>query len=221
MHTSSFPQCLRAMICDFDGTLSVPTLDFEHMRRRAMDALRPFTPLDLSTTVPAMEELERVCRSMDPETARAARKAALAAVAEVEVEAARRSSLFPFVRPMLAALKERNMAFAVITRNCPAAVRTVFPDVDEYAACLLTRDDVAKVKPHPAHLEEALKRLSIAPQEAIMVGDHPMDIQVGKAAGTWTAGVASGEATLERLAREEPDRLARDAGELARCLGVM
>lgn len=209
------------MICDFDGTLSVPTLDFTHMRQRAMAALAPFTDSALSTAAPAMEELERVCRAMDPETAKAARKAALSAMEEVEVEAARRSSLFPFVRPMLTALKDRGIVFAIVTRNCPAAVRTVFPDVDAHTTCLLTRDDVVNVKPHPEHLETALVRLSLAPREALMVGDHPMDIQVGKAAGTWTAGVGSGEAALERLTLERPDCLAPDLGQVAKELGLM
>jgi phosphoglycolate phosphatase len=53
-----------------------------------------------------------------------------------------------------------------------------------------------------------------------MVGDHPTDIQVGKKAGARTAGVGTGEGTRERLARESPDFLAADAGELMRGLEI-
>ncbi len=211
----------KAVVFDFDGTLAVPTLDFILMRVRAMEALSAHSPVPVSTAQPAMEELARVCALLSPKAACEARAATLEAIALMEVEAATRSSLFPFVRPMLAAFRERSILCAVITRNCAAAVRTVFPDLDEHCSCLLTRDDVLHVKPHPEHLVRALAALRSSPEEALMVGDHPMDVQVGKRAGTRTAGLASGGTSLERLAQEGADYLAVDGGELMRMLGIL
>ena len=53
-----------------------------------------------------------------------------------------------------------------------------------------------------------------------MVGDHPSDIQAGKRTGARTAGVGTGEGSRESLARERPDFLAADAGELMRGLEI-
>ena len=214
------PEDIRAMIFDFDGTLAFQTLDFALMRRRALEALSRYAPVSDAAGEPAMEELDRFCAALEPETAALARKAALEAIAEVEYEAAGRSYLFPFVRPVLAALCQRNIACAVITRNIRPCIEMIFPDVDDHFTCILTRDDVPKVKPHPDHLLRALDSVACPPGMALMVGDHPMDIEVGKKAGTLTAGVASGHTPLDRLAGENPTWLANDLGQLMDLLGL-
>ena len=215
------PVDIRAVVFDFDGTLAVQTHDFAHMRARAVEAISRYAPVAAVATEPMMEELDRVCATLDTATAAKARQATLAAIEEVELEAARHSSLFPCVRPMLAALRCRNIPSGVISRNILPAIRMVFPDVAEHCLCVLTRDDVENVKPHPGHLRKALEILGCEPAYALMVGDHPMDIQVGKSVGTLTAGVAGGHVPLERLAVENPTWLAEDVGRLMRDIGLM
>ena len=212
---------IRAVIFDFDGTLAVQTLDFGLMRERAVKALSRYAPIVDVPTEPMMEELERACAGLDADTAAKARQATLAAIEKVELEAARHSRLFPCVRPVLAALRGRNIASAVITRNILPAIRMVFPDVAEHCVCVLTRDDVENVKPHPDHLRKALEIVGCEPCNALMVGDHPMDIQVGKSVGALTAGVAGGHIPLERLAMENPTWLADDVGQLMQRIGLM
>ncbi len=210
----------RAVLFDFDGTLAVQTLDFARMRERAVAAISPYARPGLRPNIPLMEELSRLLAELPAPEAERARKAALDAAGEVEMEAARTSRLFPATRPVLAALKRVGAVCAVVTRNCPQAVLTVFPDLAEHCRVLLTRDDVPLVKPHPDHLLRALDRLQVAPGAALMVGDHPMDIQAGKAAGTATAGLAGGNTPRSRLAEEKPDHLASTADELFRSLGL-
>lgn len=221
---------LKAVIFDFDGTLAVSTLDYALMRQKAREAVREVLPDGFSYTpeqqghVPAMEELTALCGAVGvfgDAAVRRVRAAAMDAIARVELEAAGRSSLFPFVRPMLRTLGAQGIRCGIITRNCRASIQTVFPDHEELCGCVLTRDDVEKVKPDPAHLLAALQALDCAPKEALMVGDHPMDIQVGRKAGTRTAGVASAESPFADLVKEKPTWLARDAGELVRWLGLM
>ena len=64
---------------------------------------------------------------------------------------------------------------------------------------LLTRDDVAKVKPDKAHLLTALGMLGVMPREALMVGDHRTDIECGRAAGAYTCGVLTDKTTRGEL----------------------
>jgi phosphoglycolate phosphatase len=125
------------------------------------------------------------------------------------------------VRPLFTACREKNIATAIITRNCPEALHTVFPDLDDFCACVLTRDHVPLVKPDPDHLFRALIRLGKKPSETLMVGDHPMDILVGKRAGSLSAGVAGGGSSARRLAEEQPDFLADNAGQLMKTLGIL
>lgn len=212
---------ITTLVFDFDGTLAVPTLDFAHMRARAVEAMRRHTPVPDRPELPTMELLALACEGLPDKAAEETRAAVLAAVRDVEVEAAGASALFDFVRPMFAACGERNITTGIITRNCPEAVRRVFPDVDELCPCLLTRDDVPRVKPDPDHLVRALERLKKSPAETLMVGDHPMDIVVGKRAGTLTAAVSSGEADSGRLAAHQPDYMTEDVGKLIRLLGIV
>ena len=208
---------IAALIFDFDGTLAVPTLDFSIMRRNAITALEHHTAAPDRPDLPIMELLALV--GTRTKAAKEGVAAALEAIRTVELEAAKRSALFPFVRPMLARLKDLGLVMGIVTRNCPEALRTVFPDAAEFGP-VLTRDDVPNIKPDPAHLAAALTLLHVAPRNALMVGDHVMDIELGKRAKTFTAAVASGEHSAKRLADAKPDYLAADGDELMCLLGI-
>lgn len=112
------------------------------------------------------------------------------------------------------------MATAIITRNCSDALRAVFPDAHETVGAVLTRDDVERVKPDPEHLGNALERLGVTPAAALMVGDHPLDVETGKRAGTMTAGVLSGGYDREMLVAAGADFVVEDCGELRQALAV-
>lgn len=215
------PARIRAVLFDFDGTLAEATLDFALMRQRARAVMGLFRQPPDDVRVPVMEELSQLCASLPAPLAEEARRRTMAAIAEVEREAASRSRPFAFTRPMLAGLKERGVAAAVITRNCPGAVFMVFPDLRDHVACVLTRDDVERVKPDPEHGRRALALVDRGPEEAIMVGDHPMDVETGKRLGTFTGAVASGESRREDLVAAGPDWLEEDAGILMKRLGLL
>jgi phosphoglycolate phosphatase len=212
---------LRAVLFDFDHTLSDTVLRFAEMRRKGLAALARFADVDEDRSMPFMEQMAGILASLPPASAAEAERAALSAVKTVEVAAARRSRLFPYTRPILAALRARGTASAVITRNCPEAVYAVFPDLDEYCACVLTREHVAHVKPHPEHIGTALERLGCAARQALTVGDHVMDVEAGKRAGTRTAAVLTGESGFAELAAASPDITAQNAGALMRGLGLL
>jgi phosphoglycolate phosphatase len=212
---------LRAVLFDFDHTLSDTALSFPELRRKGLEALARFAPVVKDCSLPLMEQMAGILATLPPATAAAAEKAALDAVKEVEIAAARRSVLFPFARPVLESLRTRGISTAVITRNCPEAVYAVFPDLDDYCACVLTREHVGHVKPHPEHIGTALERLNCAARQALTVGDHVMDIEAGKRAGTRTAAVLTGDSGFEELAAADPDSIAPDAGALLRGMGML
>jgi phosphoglycolate phosphatase len=206
---------LNAAVFDFDGTLARPVLDFPLMKRRVAElaSARLESP-PVSAGLPALEWIEALALGMDASQGALFRQEAHAMIADMEREAAARTSLFDFVRPMLSRLRRRGVKPAVITRNSRSAVEAVFPDSPEFLSVVLTREDVAAVKPDPAHLLTALQRLGVGPGEAVMVGDHPLDVLTARRAGTLAGAVVSGDTTAEALREAGPDFLAPDAGAL-------
>jgi len=213
---------LQAVVFDFDGTLAELVLDFTAMKGRVAGAAAAFLdPVPPPNGLPALEYAERLAalvRQTSPDAAMHFLDAVAASIREQEIEAAANARLFPETRLALAALARRGLKIGIITRNCHAAVNRVFPDAADFVGVLLARDDARYVKPDPRHLLDALTALGADPARSLMVGDHPMDLATGKAAGTLTAGVASGRVALEELARHGPDYLARDVATLVTLL---
>ena len=211
-------QKLEAIIFDFDGTLAELRLDFPEMKRRlGILAQGYFSQRLPPPNVPALEWLEELTTRLhrrDEEAAQEFEARAHALIQAIEIEAARRGALFSFTRALLQGLREEGIKVAIITRNCEAAVRLVFPDIDRYCAGFLARDHVQRVKPDPAHLLRALEAIAASHESTLMVGDHPLDVQTGKSAGTLTAGVWSGNASADDLARAGADFTARNCEEL-------
>ena len=213
---------VRALVFDFDGTLARLEIDFDLMRRRVLELAGTYG-LESSRfagryVLETVTAVQTVLAEADAGKAISFAKAAADLIEEVELEAARRGGLFPQARPALAGLKKAGFRLAVITRNFGGAVRIVFPDLAEFCSVFLPREAVPRVKPHPDHLLAALKSLDTKPEETIMVGDHPMDVETGRLAGALTVGVASGRNTRSELTAAGADMVFDHIGELAESL---
>lgn len=69
-------------------------------------------------------------------------------------------------------------------------------------------------KPAPDVLFAAMRGLSAQPEECLMVGDSPADMEAGRRAGVKTCAVRYGYGRAEELARWEPDYWISDLREL-------
>ena len=69
-------------------------------------------------------------------------------------------------------------------------------------------DDVERPKPAPDAVLAILRRLDVPPSEALVVGDMPVDIEMGRAAGVRTCGVLWGNASREQLEASGTDSIA-------------
>jgi phosphoglycolate phosphatase len=214
----NLPAALQALIFDFDGTLAAASYDFDAMRAgvRALAADHGVTAADLD----GLHVLEAVARAADligRETlaGRAFRESAERLILDLELRGARHASLLPGVEPALAALRRAGLRIAVVTRNSHAAIDTIAGVAGLACDAFLTREQTPRVKPHPEHLLRALDALGADPQHAAMVGDHPMDVTAGKAAGVTTIGVLTGAGTRESLAAAGADLIVGSVVELA------
>lgn len=209
---------IEAIVFDFDGTLAQLTIDFNEMKRRLKDLEFAFldgqTPID---GLPALEWIELVSNQVkktDQALGKEFNTRCRFLVTSMEIEAATRGRMFPNSLSMLNTLKNKGIKTAVITRNSASAIRTVCPDITKFNECVLAREDVTLVKPHPEHLIQAINIMKVKKERTLMVGDHPMDIETGHNAGTMSAGVASGTNSLDELEKANPDFLADNCNEL-------
>jgi phosphoglycolate phosphatase len=213
---------LEMIVFDFDGTLAELHLDFGDMKRRLAELAGMYLRgVPCVPSVRALEWSELLAASIEAFNEAGAmefRRKADELVVRMELDSAERGRLFSFTRPMLTELNERGIETAIITRNCEAAVRFVFRDMDRYCGTFLAREHVPRVKPDPDHLLRALNMAGADPAGALMVGDHPIDVETGKSAGVRTAGVWSGSAPESDLLSSGADWVAGDCGGLMEVL---
>ena len=225
---------IRAALFDFDGTLAELTLDFALLRQKVAAISRIFLEDDDggSSAVPSWPDgqpvLERVDELAALIGARSGRDLGLEfhtrcrfLITDMEIKAAAKGRLFPFSRALLAGLRAQGIRLGVVTRNCTAAVKMVYPEIEQAVDCFLPREAVTLVKPNPQHVADALNCLGVRPENALMVGDHPMDIMAGLAAGTRTAGVASGRRSEAELSAAGANYTASDCAALFSSLAAL
>jgi len=208
---------VEAVLFDFDGTLAECFIDFGQMRRAVLDLLPQFgCAVDDSGKyiLEVIEEAAAQIAQRDGERVAAFREAADQALLDIELDSARRGHWLPGVPDCLRALRQAGLKIGIITRNCRAAVDLVLGRERVPYDVLLTRDDVDLVKPDPAHPQAALAHLQVAPERALLVGDHVSDMHCAQAAGLRAVGVLTGSSTTEELRAAGAEVVLNSAAEL-------
>lgn len=110
-----------------------------------------------------------------------------------------------FIPPLntaaLAALASRFKVAIVTARPSRESVLRVLRrfDVEGYVQCIVAGQDASSAKPSGEPLLLAASRLSVEPQECVVIGDSPRDVEAGRRAGMRVIGVASGVWSREEL----------------------
>lgn len=79
-------------------------------------------------------------------------------------------------------------------------------DLRKYFDAVVTGLSAKYTKPYPDPILLAAKKMNVAPENCLMIGDTTVDIRAGKAAGTQTVGVLCGfgeEAELRKMGADE------------------
>jgi len=94
----------------------------------------------------------------------------------------------------LRTLREDGRRLAIVTSKGAKATAMTFDSLGlrEYFDVVITADDCEAHKPSPVPLQLCLERLGASAETAIYVGDAPVDIIAGRAAGMTTAAVMWG-----------------------------
>lgn len=101
--------------------------------------------------------------------------------------------LVPGVREMLEALHP-HFPMTVVSARDERSTRAFLDqfDLTRFFLDVVTAVTVEHTKPFPDPIIYAAKRMGVQPADCLMIGDTPVDIRAGKAAGAQTVGVLCG-----------------------------
>jgi phosphoglycolate phosphatase len=225
---------MRAALFDLDGTLIETHIDFAQMKREMLSLVsrygidtEPLAGLDVLRLVEAARaQLEADGRHGEGYRLRVE---AFARLEEIEQEQCASPVELPGAAQLLAILHTQGVRIGIVTRNCRSVSVRLLRAGNLICDTLVTRDDVPRTKPDPAHLRAALAAMgdetlnwlhsegtlqaSAAPSPIVMVGDHWMDIQAGHAAGVWTVGLLRGRSP-DFFAPSPPHLLVNEIADL-------
>jgi phosphoglycolate phosphatase len=210
------PPRLAAFLFDLDGTLAETPIDFEGMRRSILDLAQSLglnaeelRPYDILGMIERAEELLEGVSLPEPFREQAERE-----LVRYEREAASVAKELPGAIETLTQLKARGFKVGIVTRNCRLGLNMALERIPLPHDLSLSRNEVRRAKPDPEHLLEAARQLGVAPEACAMVGDHPMDIQGGRAAGMFSIAVQTRDSSPDAFQSVNPDVILPSVGEL-------
>lgn len=124
--------------------------------------------------------------------------------------------IFPGVPQTLQALRNQGVKMAIVTSRGIGSLRLILTKngILDYFDELVTRDNGFTPKPAPDMVNYLLKKMNLAPQEVLVVGDTTFDIDMGNAAGCHTCAVTYGNHTAEMLKAAGCDWMVGSFGEI-------
>ncbi len=174
------PIPVRALLFDFDGTLTDPgALDFRIIRSR----------LNCPEDIPVLEFIESL---PDPQRRSAARRA----LAEFERRAAALSRPNPHAEQVVAQARKLGLKVGILTRNTLECVKIALDNFENLTLedfhLVLTRDDKVAPKPAPDGILAAASFWGLPPEQIMVIGDFIFDIEAGRRAGCLTVWLDAG-----------------------------
>jgi HAD superfamily hydrolase (TIGR01509 family) len=176
------PAVIRAVLFDFDGTLTRPeAIDFGVIRRLLGCPPQTFI-LEFIQALPTEDERREALRILD----------------EFELAAARASVPNDGAEELIGLLSRKGVPRGILSRNSRTSILEAMKNFPTCGTAdfdvILTRESPGRHKPHPDGVLHAARLFGVAPGEVLMVGDYVFDIEAGKAAGASTALLTNGRA---------------------------
>lgn len=115
------------------------------------------------------------------------------------------TDFYPHGREILDHFKNKKQA---ICSNKPEGfVRQILEPLNSLKSfdVIIGGDSVKSKKPNPEGLNLILKQLGVPPEDAVLIGDSPVDIETGKRAGVHTCVVNYGLGFADEIAAAGPD----------------
>lgn len=126
------------------------------------------------------------------------------------------TDVYPGVKEVLEGLWADGIDMAVATNKAFPVTQKILRglDIEKYFKVVVGPETVKNRKPHPEGVFIILERLNCQPENAMMVGDMDLDIEMGKNAGVLTCGVTYGIGSVESLVQAGADFILTDIRRL-------
>lgn len=154
---------IRGVIFDMDGTLTMPHMDFQALRRELGIAAGDIVDYMRSVSGAEKERVEAILHRF-------------------EEDAAVNAELQPGASEVIVALRARGIKVGLLTRNSRRSVETVCAKFELTFDATVTRED-APHKPSPEPVLKLAQLWGLPPAEMMMVGDYVYDLRCGHNAG--------------------------------------
>jgi 2-phosphoglycolate phosphatase len=212
---------LKAVLFDLDGTL----IDSKKDIAAAANAARihfgmPALPLEVVTNYIGwgIEHLNH--KSLETEDPARLAEGLEVLKAHYREHCVDQTLVFPGVRELLGFLKERGVSLGLVSNKPHEFTLITLEKLDlmKFFSVAMGADATPNKKPHPEPLLTALQKMGASPQEAVMIGDSPVDIQAARAAGMLVGVVEHGFVPREKLNAADPDWLVSSLEEFVEIL---
>jgi phosphoglycolate phosphatase/pyrophosphatase PpaX len=131
-------------------------------------------------------------------------------------------SAFPGVDEMLRAIQAAGLPMGVMTGKGRVTLDITLENLGwaDVFGSTVTGDDVTNQKPAPDGILKVAKELGVPPARCLYVGDSPVDIEAGKAAGMTSVAAAWHAHEVERLRAASADHWTETPADVVALLGL-
>ena len=194
----------KLIIFDFDGTIAdtrelIISTNREVLRRMRYGGEPTDAQIVATIGLPLKDAILAICPDLTdevmPEWMRLYR--------EVLEELRERiiPTLFPGVAETLDLLASRGLRFTIASARGTVSLHSLVRDMGMAGriAYILGAEDAPRAKPWPDPVLKTLEAMGTSASEAMVVGDMPVDIQMGRNACVATCGVTYGNSSRDKL----------------------
>lgn len=214
---------IRAVIFDLDGTITAFNLDIKACRTEVIKQLTkqglPYSLFSLKES--AFDLLLKVKKylhteGIDEQQFEKFRKTVFSIVESFELKAAKTTKMFASIPKTLQTLKDMNLKIGLCTISGEKATSYLLERfrLGQFFDAVFTRESVAVVKPHPAHLKAALDVLKVRSHEVLLVGDSVKDMKCARQLDALAVGVTTGISSIEELSDSGAHYLASSVSDI-------
>ena len=218
---------VKAVIFDLDGTLTSFNLDYKTARAEVKSYLVKLgVPASILSIKESVFEMLRKTEIFARNSGKPkkfieeARQKSLKMTEKHELEAAASTRLMPGSLETLKALRQNNLKIGLCTINSEKALNHIINrfGIADCFDITVPRNKVKNYKPHPEHIEAALKALGASAKETIIVGDSTVDIESAKELKAVAVGLLTGVSTVEQLTRTGANYIITSITDLPRLI---
>lgn len=208
----------RLIIFDFDGTLGDTRRNIVLTMQQAMTELHLPVAGEAACAATIGLPLEDCFRELYPDLTDA-EITECAIVYRRIFEINRKAlapALFPHVKETLQRFHHCGLILTVASSRSFASLNVFLHDmgIADYISFVVGADNVNHAKPHPEPVLKTLEALNMPAEKALVVGDMPVDVMMGRNAGVRTCAVTYGNATRKQLVEAGADFIIDDMSEL-------